>query len=124
MKRLSGKLEVLIFTVLLIVALFFVFRPISITRDNSIVFNTTVYKVGEGSEKNVILQLENGSGTYYINHGLQKGLNLETLQKELVNQKVTVLYLKPSFVSGFSPVADTKYITELRLGDKVIYSEL
>ncbi len=124
MKRISGKLEILIFTVLIIVALFFVFRPISITRDNSIVFNTTVYKVGEGSEKNVILQLKNGSGTYYINHGLQKGLNLETLQKELVNQKVTVLYLKPSFVSGFSPVADTKYITELRLGDKVIYSEL
>lgn len=124
MKRLTGKFEILIFLAFVIVGLFLVFRPISVTRDNSIVFNTLVYKVSEGSEKNVILKLDNGSGTYYINHGLRKGLNLETLQKQLVNQKVTVLYLKSSFVSGFSPVADTKYITELRLGDKVIYSEL
>ena len=124
MRRLSGKFEILIFLGLIITALFFIFNPISVTRDNSIVFNTMVYKVSEGSENNVILRLENGSGTYYINHGLQKGLNLDTLEKQLVNQQVTVLYLKSSFVSGFSPVASTKYITEVRLGEKVIYTEL
>ena len=124
MRRLSGKFEILIFLGLIITGLFFIFNPISVTRDNSIVFNTMVYKVSEGSENNVILRLENGSGTYYINHGLQKGLNLDTVQKQLVNQQVTVLYLKSSFVSGFSPVASTKYITEVRLGEKVIYTEL
>ena len=124
MIRLSGKFEILIFLGLIITALFFTFSPISVTRDNSIVFNTMVYKVSEGSENNVILKLDNGSGIYYINHGLQKGLNLDTLQKQLVNQQVTVLYLKSSLVSGFSPVASTKYITEVRLGEKVIYTEL
>ena len=124
MKRLSGKLEVLIFTLLLIAALFIVFRPIPITRDNSIVFKTTVDKVSEGAEKNVIIKLDEGKGIYYISHGLQKGLKLETLQEELVNREVTVSYLKSGFASGFSPVAGTKYITELKIGDKVIYSEL
>lgn len=124
MRRLSGKFEILIFLGLIITALFFIFSPISVTRDNSIVYNTTVYKVSEGSENNVILKLDNGSGIYFINHGLQKGLNLDTLQKQLVNQQVTILYLKSSLVSGFSPVASTKYITEVRLGEKVIYTEL
>jgi hypothetical protein len=124
MKRFTGKFEVLIFTGLIIIILFVVFKPIPVTRENSIILNTIVYKVSKGSENNVILKLEKGQGTYYINHGLVKGLNLDTLQKQLVNQQVTVLYLKPSFLSGFSPVADTKYITELRLGEKVIYSEL
>ncbi len=124
MRRLSSKFEMLIFLGLIIALLFFVFSPISVTRENSIIFNTMVYKVSKGSDGNVILKLDNGSGTYYINHGLQKGLNLDTLQKQLVNQRVTVLYLKSSLVSGFSPVASTKYITELRLGEKVIYSEL
>jgi hypothetical protein len=124
MKRLSGKIEIMIFFGLIITALFFIFRQVSVSRENSIVFNTMVYKVSKGSESNVILKLDNGSGIYYINHGLKRGLNLDTLKKQLVNQKVTVLHLKPSFVSGFSPVASTKYVTELRLGDKVIYSEL
>ncbi|MES3017499.1 MAG: hypothetical protein V4721_06970 [Bacteroidota bacterium] len=124
MKRLSAKFEILIFLGLIITLLFFIFNPLAVTRANSIEFNTLVYKVGEGSEGNVILKLDNGTGIYYINHGLQKGLDLDTLKKQLINHKVTVFYLKNSFVSGFSPVASTKYITELRLGEKVIYSEL
>lgn len=87
-------------------------------------FNTKVYNIKEGAEKNIIFRFDKGNGIYYISHGLQKGLNLDTLKKELLNREVTVLYLKPGFASGFSPVEATKYITELRSGDKVIYSEL
>jgi hypothetical protein len=124
MKNLSGKTVIIIFTVLIIALLYLAFRPIPVSRDNSIVINTTVDKVSEGSEDNIILKLNNVSGIFYINHGLQKGLDLDTLQKELVNHEVSVLYLKSNFFSGFSPVKGTKYITELKLGDRVIYSEL
>lgn len=124
MKNLSGKSGIILFPVLIIALLFLVFRPIPVSRDNSIVINTTVDKVNKGSEDNIIFKLNNVSGIFYINHGLQKGLNLDTLQAELVNREVRVLYLKSNFFSGFSPVKGTKYITELKLGDKVIYSEL
>ncbi|MDO8992448.1 hypothetical protein [Daejeonella sp.] len=124
MKNLSGKSGIIIFTLLIVALLFLVFRPIPVNRENSIVINTTVDRVTEGSGDNVILKLNNTSGVFYINHGLQKGLNLDTLQKELQNREVSVLYLKSNFFSGFSPVKGTKYITELKLGDKVIYSEL
>lgn len=124
MKNLSGKPGIIIFTVLIIALLFLVFRPISVSRDNSIVIKTTIDKVSQGSEDNIILKLNNTSGIFYINHGLQKGLNLDTLQQELQNREVSVLYLKSNFFSGLSPVKGTKYITELKLGDKVIYSEL
>lgn len=124
MKRFSGKFEIVLFTVFIIVLLAVIFRPIPVNRDNSIEFNTTVQKVGEGAEKNVILKLEKGRGTYFIRQGVDKGLNIENLRKELVNKEVTVFYLKPSFMSGFSPVSNTRYITELRVGDKIIYSEL
>lgn len=124
MKNLSGKPGIIIFTVLIIALLFLVFRPIPVSRDNSIVINTIVDKVNKGSEDNIIFKLNNTSGIFYINHGLQKGLNLDTLKAELVNREVSVLYLKSNFFSGFSPVKGTRYITELKLGDKVIYSEL
>jgi len=124
MNNLSGKPGIILFTVLIIALLFMVFRPIRVSRDNSIVINTTVDKVNKGSEDNIILKLNSASGIFYINHGLQKGLNLDTLQKELQNREVSILYLKSNFFSGFSPVKGTKYITELKLGDRVIYSEL
>lgn len=124
MKNLSGKSGILIFTVLIIALLFLVFRPIPVSRDNSIAINTTIDKVSQGSEDNIILKLNNTSGIFYINHGLQKGLNLDTLKQELQNREVSVLYLKSNFFSGFSPVKGTRYITELKLGDKIIYSEL
>ena len=124
MKNLSGKTVIIIFTVLIIALLYLAFRPIPVSRDNSIVINTTIDKVSEGSEDNIILKLNNTSGIFYINHGLQKGLNLDTLQQELQNREVSVLYLKSNFFSGFSPVKGTKYITELKLGDRIIYSEL
>ena len=124
MKQISGKSGIIIFTLLIIALLFLVFRPIPVSRENSIVINTTVDRVTEGSGDNVILKLNNTSGVFYINHGLQKGLNLDTLQKELQNREVSVLYLKSNFFSGFSPVKGTKYITELKVGDRVIYSEL
>ena len=114
----------LIFAAIIIIGLYVIFRPIPVNRDNSIVFHTTVYRITEGSERNIIFKLDQGEGTYFINHGLDKGLNLDTLQKELINQKVTVLYLKSGFASGFSPVASTKHITELKMGNQVIYSEL
>lgn len=124
MKNLSGKPGILIFTVLIIALLYLVFRPIPISRDNSIAINTTIDKVSQGSEDNIILKLNNTSGIFYINHGLQKGLNLDTLKQELQNREVSVLYLKSNFFSGFSPVKGTRYITELKMGDKIIYSEL
>lgn len=124
MKKFSGKPGIVIFSVLIIALFFLVFRPIPVSRDNSIVINTTIDKVSQGSEDNIILKLNNTSGIFYINHGLKKGLNLDTLQKELQNREVSVLYLKSNFFSGFSPVKGTKYITELKLGDRVIYSEL
>lgn len=124
MKYLSGKTGILIFSLLIIALLYLVFRPIPVSRENSIVIHSTVDKVMKGSENNIIFELDNAGGIFYINHGLQKGLNPDTLQKELQNREVSVLYLKSNFFSGFSPVKGTKYITELKLGDKVIYSEL
>lgn len=124
MKRLTGKMEILIFAAFVISAVVMVFRPIPVTRDNSIVLHTLVDNVRKGAEDNVILKLEKGEGVFYINHGLRQGLNLDSLKRQLINKQATILYLKPSFVSGFSPVANRKYVTEVRLGDRVVYSEL
>ena len=124
MENLSGKPGILKFTLLIIALLYLVFRPISVSRDNSIVILSTVDKVKKGSEDNIIFFFFFAGGIFYISNGLQKGLDPDTLQKELQNREVSVLYLKSNFFSGFSPVKGSKYITELKLGDKVIYSEL
>lgn len=124
MKAFSDKLEIIIFSVVIIVVLFFIFRPTAIDRKNSVSINATVTRVGEGSQNNIIVGLERGDGTYYISHGIDNGVNIDSLRQEVLNKEVTILYLKSSFAAGFSPQANLRYITEVRIGNKIIYSEI
>jgi hypothetical protein len=74
MKNLSGKPVIIIFTVLIIALLYLAFRPIPVSRDNSIVINTTVDKVSEGSEDNIILELNNAEWDFLHQPWLAEGI--------------------------------------------------
>jgi hypothetical protein len=124
MGPLARKITVIVFALVIFSGIFLVLRPIPLTRENSIALRATVSKVTEGPEDNVILKLENSRGIYFINHGLARGLSLDTLQKQLVNREVSVLYLKPSPLAALSPVTDIRHITELSMAGQVIYTEL
>ena len=124
MKNLSTVLILLVSAALICAAFVFVFRPIQINRENSIVLTDTVLKVGKGAQGNIIIMLYKGDGTLFINHGLEKGINLDTLKKQILYQPVTISYLKPGRLNGISPIADTRHITELKTGEQLIYSEL
>jgi hypothetical protein len=124
MATISRKIELVIFALVIFTGVFLVLRPVPLTRENSIALRAIVSKVTEGPEDNVILKLDNGRGIYFINHGLAKGLSLDSLQRELINREVTVLYLKPGPLAALSPVSDTRHITELSLNGRLIYTEL
>lgn len=76
-------------------------------------FSDTVTDIYEGGEKDVVFALKNHKGTYYINRGLQNGLHLDSLKKQMLNGMVTVSYCAP-----------TTHINELAYDGRIIYSEL
>ena len=48
--------------------------------------------VFEGGVKDVCIRLEGNPNVYYINRGLESGLELESLKKALINNIVTIKY--------------------------------
>jgi hypothetical protein len=97
--------------------------PHRISRENSSEIRGVVTSVKQGGLKDIVFSLEGVRGIYYISHSTKKDLNAASLGGRLINKKVMISYVKPRLFTMLSPVTNTIQITELRLGDEVIFSE-
>ena len=97
--------------------------PVQINRENSAEMKVIVTAVRQGGLKDITFSLEGIRGIYYISHATKKNLNADCLVR-LIDKKVTIFYSKPHFLSRLSPMTNSIQITELRLGDEVIFSEI
>ena len=80
---------------LLIIAFFSIFRPVPIvTESEAIVEKGIVSDIYEGGVKDVAFRLENNQRVYYINRGLEQGLNLKDLKNKLIGNEVVIKYPK------------------------------
>ena len=72
----------------------------------------------------IIFHLDNqDNSSYYINRGVENGLKLEELQEALLDKEITVSYHKRGWnVLNYRNRA--KHICEVRLENKVLYSEI
>lgn len=58
--------------------------------------------------------------TYYINRGLETKFTLDGLRKTVVGKQVVISYAKHWHIL---PVNASKHIGQLKLGEKILYSE-
>lgn len=107
-----------------ILLILFGLRPTKVNRSNAGSMDAVVINVSEGGLKDIVVSLSGVRGIYYISHGKERGLNADSLAKRLLNKRVHLLYAKPGFLSRLSPATDTRQIVELKLADKVIFSDL
>ncbi|OZV70598.1 hypothetical protein CA834_00335 [Winogradskyella aurantia] len=79
------------------------------------IVTTKIIKVREGSTFDIQFKGSTGN-TYYINRGLEQGLNLDTLNALVLNKTVTLHLAKLAF-------GPTKHIAQLAIDDQVIFTE-
>ena len=93
-KKVFYRFLVLLLAIPVLVVAFFVFivGPVDSSRENSIQYAGVVASVAEGTSHDIVFRLKDHPHTYYINRGLESGLQLETLQKELTGQKIDLWY--------------------------------
>ena len=80
------------------------------------VVELTVIKITEGGVKDIVFY-NDGTDFYYINRGLEQGLNLDSLKTKVLNKTVTLHLAK--VLGGRT----TNHISQLALGDEIIYTE-
>lgn len=81
-----------------------------------------VVKVENGSgASDVVIVLANDNAYYYINRGLDRGVKLDALAKQLVDKTVTVYYIKHWSILNFS--GKTRHVARIVVNDEVAYNE-
>ncbi len=77
----------------------------------------TVTAIYEAGDKDIVFKLQEHKNTFYINRGLERGLNLPNLKAVLLYKEILI-----KFPRHFS--VGTKHISKIEAAGKTIFTEL
>ena len=78
------------------------------------IFNNGNYDIG--------LSIEGDKSLYYINRGLEHGLDINSLKQHFLNKRLKVYYADVFTI--LDPKGRMRHVNQLRLGDSLVYTEL
>lgn len=117
-KRYIGLFGFLAF--MLLVSL--VLKPVPILPEEELaVTRGTVDRIFEGGEFDIVFKLRETEKYYYINRGLEQGLNLDNLRNKLLGRRVTIKY--PEYWSILGD-GSTHHLSKLEHNGQTIFSEV
>lgn len=100
-----------------------IFRPVPIPNEQDCLsIKGTVTEIYEGGTKDVVFKLQGLDKEFYINRGLDKGLDLEKLQAELTNKEILIKY--PKYWTPLNPGNSVRHISKIECDGKTIFTEL
>lgn len=110
------------FAVLALVLIALIFRPVPIVKESECLVATgIVEKIAENGVKDVGIQLVGEDRSFYINRGLERGLELASLQEQLIGQEVTLKY--PRYWTPLDPADKHKHVSVLEFKSKRLFDE-
>lgn len=99
-----------------------VLRPVpQTTENNAIMIKGTVQKIFEGGDMDIVFSLRENAQIYYINRGLEQGLNIHNLRNRLLGQKVSITY--PNYWTPLDWNSRIHHLSRIQLGEEIIYDE-
>ncbi|MCA0131529.1 hypothetical protein [Winogradskyella alexanderae] len=84
--------------------------------EDCVVIDVKITRITEGSSYDIVFH-DDGTDFYYINRGLEQGLNLDSLKRIVLNKTVTLHLAK--VLGGIT----SEHISQLALGDEIIFTE-
>lgn len=84
--------------------------------EDCVIETITITKITEGTSNDIVFH-DNGTDFYYINRGLEQGLNLDSLNAKVLNKTVTLHLAK--VLGGIT----SEHISQMKLGDEIIFTE-
>ena len=98
-------------------------RPVPIPKEEDCQsLKGTVTGIYEAGVKDVVFKLQGEDKEFYINRGLETGLELEKLRADLINKEIRILY--PKYWTPLDPLNSFRHISKLEYQGKIIYSEI
>lgn len=108
----------LLFTILFILAL----RPVPILNEEACKsVNGTLEKLHEGPGYDLVIKLAEDSRRFYINRGLEQGLDLAELKRTLLGKEILLKY--PEHWTPLDPFNETIHVSILEFEGQKLFDE-
>ena len=100
-----------------------IFRPVPIPEEEDCLIATgTVVQIYEAGVKDVVFRLKDQARSFYINRGLERGLDLAKLRGQLINQEITIKY--PKYWTPLDPGNATRHVSKIEFNGETIFTEI
>ncbi len=103
-------------SVLLIIFALVAIGPVDTSRSNCKQVEGVVEQISDATSYDIVFKLKGDDAIYYVNRGLERGLELNNLKAELEGKKVKIWHAKTGYLEG-------GHITQVEAGEKIIYTE-
>ena len=117
------KYVLTIFGLLVLVLAVLIFRPVpTVSASEALVARGVVTAIYEGGVHDIAFRLENDDTVYYINRGLEQGLELPQLERQLMGKEITISY--PDYWTPLDWNDKIKHISRVEINGEVLFNEL
>ena len=122
MKKVS-KIIFISFSLLFFIVAVLIFRPVPIvTEKNTISESGIVKEIYANKGNDIIFILENVQRRFYINRGLENGLELTDLKKRLIGNSIVMKY--PKYWTPLDWNDKIKHISKVEFNHEILFNEL
>lgn len=119
----KAKFILIVFSIIFFVAALFILRPVPIVSEGeAITENGILIDIYGNSSKDIIFILKNNPTKFYINRGLENGLEIENLKEKLIGKTINVKY--PRQWTPLDWNNSGRHISKLEYNGEVFFNEL
>lgn len=122
MKKISTIILISFSSIVIIFAVL-IFKPVPIVSENKTISeNGIVKEIYSNEENDIIFELENIERKFYINRGLESGLELNHMKEKLIGNSITLKY--PKYWTPLDWNNSIKHISKVEFNHEIIFNEL
>lgn len=110
-------------SLILLITAILIFRPVPIVSENEALSESgIVTDIYEGGENDIVFLLDNTDRRFYINRGLEVGLEINRLKEKLVGHEVVFKY--PKYWTPLDWDNKISHLSKVEYKGVVIFNEL
>ncbi|MBB6681204.1 hypothetical protein H4O20_07080 [Aequorivita sp. 609] len=122
MKKIA-KIILISFSLIILIIAVLIFRPVPIvSEDRTISESGIVTEIYSNKGNDVIFVMENTERRFYINRGLENGLELNNLKEKLIGNPIVVKY--PKYWTPLDWNNSVRHISKVEFNDEIVFNEL
>ena len=111
------------FSLAVVITAVLVLRPVPIISENEAITETGIVSdIYEDGDNDIVFRLENNERIFYINRGLQNGLEINTLKEKLIGNPIILKY--PKYWTPLDWNDKIKHLSKVAFKDEIVFNEL